>query len=105
LGAGFVDGCIHSEMLSLKANMEKLVIIQSRLSSLKVQLAETSSPEKKRRLAEKVDAVTKEEYNHRALVLREQSIKALWHYATPQYESLIAELNERENQLRMLTGK
>ena len=121
-GSGFVEGCIHSERLSLQANMDKLAAIQTRVSDLKARLVEkpgtgTGTGSRIRIHAMKMKtplqeeagdprlALEKEEYNLRMLVLRQQSIKKLWRDATPLYISVVAELGEKENQLRMVTGE
>jgi hypothetical protein len=104
-GPGFVKGCINSEKVSLQANMDRLVILQNNLADLKVRLVETRSDAQRSKIAKRIEAAAKEVENHGALVYREQTIKALWHEATPMYKALIAELDERENQLRMVMGK
>eukprot|EP00505_MAST-04D_sp_SCG-Rhode-Island_P002607 Stramenopile-MAST_4_protein_2607 len=99
-GSGFVDGCILSEKLSLRTNMEKLKSLQSHLAQLKIKRMEVGST-----LADKLETTKREEYNLRMLVLRQQSIKKLWHEATPAYLKLVAELDEKKNQLNILTIK
>ena len=104
-GPGFVKGCINSEKVSLQANMDRLIILQNNLNDLKVRLVETRSDTKRLNIAKRIDAAVNEVENHGALVYREQTIKALWHEATPMYKALIAELDERENQLRMVSDE
>jgi hypothetical protein len=58
----------------------------------------------------KIVATEKEEYNVGALVFRQQGpdkfgVKSLWKDATPMFGAVAAELDEKENQLRMATGK
>jgi len=105
--SGFVEGCINSEKLSLQANMDKLFELQSHVADLKARVVEESGEAGKsaRRPASKLEVVEKEEYIVRMIVLRQQSIKKLWRDATPMFASLVAELQEKENQLRMATGK
>lgn len=100
-GSGFVEGCINSEKLSLLANMGKLAALQKHVADLKARLVE----ERRTATASKLEAAQKDEYNMRMLVLRQQSIKKLWRESMPMYNSLIAELGEKENQLRMAMGE
>ena len=103
LSGGFVEGCIHSEKLSLMSNMEKLEGIQKQVGDLKTRLIETGDGSKRTvaTIGEKLEVVVKAEYNMKMLVLRQQSIRGLWKDATSLYLAVVAELNERENQLRM----
>ena len=100
---GFVDGCIHSEMVSLKANMEKLAVASNRVSDLKVQLVEVGGDARREKaVAERLAAAKKEEDVISGIVWRQQTIKTLWNPGTPMYRSLMAELGEAENRLKMM---
>ena len=96
---GFVPGCINSEKVSLQKNMDKLAAMSERVANLKVKLVETGSDP---RVAERLAAAKKEEDVLSAITWRQQTIKALWNPGTPMYKSLMAELGEAENRLRMM---
>jgi hypothetical protein len=109
---GFVEGCLPTEKLSLQSNMKKLAGIRSNLTDLKTMLIEAGSGDQRKRkaIAEKIEAAKNEEYNMDALVFRQQGpdkfgVKSLWKDATPMFMAVTADLEEKENQLRMATGR
>jgi hypothetical protein len=105
---GFVAGCVNTEKQSLTSNMDKLAQCQLQLGALKKTMMEVvghtvgGGKGKRHALSLRIESAEKEEYNVRMLVLRQQSIRTLWRAATPMYNSVVAELKEKENELRMI---
>ena len=112
-GSGFVKNCLNTEKLGLQSNMDKLAAIRANLADLKARLIEVGSgsghQKTRKAISEKIEATEREEYNVYALVFRQQGpdkfgIKSLWRDATPVFTTVVAELDEKENELRMATG-
>ncbi len=101
-GSGFVQGCINSEKNSLQTNMVKLNSLEAQLAGLKVQQTEAADRAETATLANKIEILTSETFNLREVVFRQRTIKSLWREATPMFNTIVAELNEAENQLKML---
>ena len=97
LGSGFVEGCIHSERVSLQKNMDKLAVIEARVGELKTRLVEAGGG---RALRERLAAAQAERDVVWAITSRQQTIKKLWRDATPGYKAVAAQLADMENQLR-----
>ena len=83
--------------------MDKLATISERVEMLKVKLVEVGGdPRRERSVAERLAAARKEQDVLQGITGRQRTIKTLWREATPMYRALMAELTEKENQLRML---
>jgi len=78
----------------------KLAVLQNNLASLKTKKIESGG--KSAALQARIEAVTKEKDVIEAITMRQQTIKTLWHYSSPLYKSMTAELNEKQQQLTIL---
>ena len=103
MDAGFVDGCVHSEKLSLQANMAKHAAAKAEVGRLKVAVVERGGGAAAA-LKAKLAAKAAEAEGLHALVWRQQTIKKLWRTAHPLYLEVAAELNETEQELASMLG-
>ena len=101
---GFVRGCQVTERQSLEANMAKHESAQGDVERFKAMVVEAGSGRRRASMEEKLSGAMKEEYHFRMMVLRQQSIKTLWSDASPNYKAAVAELEEKKQQLTLMTG-
>ena len=102
---GFVRGCQVTERQSLEANMAKHESAQGDVERFKAMVVEAGSGRRRASMEEKLSGAMKEEYHFRMMVLRQQSIKTLWSEASPNYKAAVAELEEKKQQLSLMTGE
>ena len=102
LAGGFLKDCVKTERESLEANMRKLERMEQDLNALKIKLVETGGNSVA--LSGKIEAKKKEVYVQKMLVLRQQSIRTLWKDPSPVYKTVVAEINEKEQQLHVISG-
>ena len=105
MAGGFVRGCQVTERQSLEANMAKHESAQGDVERFKAMVVEAGSGRRRASMEEKLSGAMKEEYHFRMMVLRQQSIKTLWSEASPNYKAAVAELEEKKQQLSLMTGE
>ena len=103
-GDFILPSALPSEKKTLQKNMETLARREAEVRALKVQLVETKAAgEASAEVALKLRAASEQKEMIMDIVQKEQTIKALWHSATPAYQRGAAEVARLQAHMDMLS--